>query len=260
VRPSTAKLFEDGVIESRTAALLAPYLDRKGNAGEPVYPQPVLDSLVTALDRDGWQVHVHAIGDRAIRMTLDAFGRARSANGTRDSRHTITHLQLIDPADQPRFRRLGVVANFEPFWANGDEYLTRLAEPALGPRRSRWLYPIGSMVRQGAIVSGGSDWTVSSLAPLDAIEVAVTHRPPGGRPKPPWQPEEVVDLPTAIAMYTINAAYQNHLDRETGSIEVGKLADLVVLERNLFEVPPGEVHAVRVMRTLLEGRTVFRRP
>ncbi|HEY7611789.1 MAG TPA: amidohydrolase [Gemmatimonadales bacterium] len=260
VRPSTAKLFEDGVIESRTAALLAPYLDRKGNAGEPVYPQPVLDSLVTALDRDGWQVHVHAIGDRAIRMTLDAFERARSANGTRDSRHTITHLQLIDPADQPRFRRLGVVANFEPFWANGDEYLTRLAEPALGPRRSRWLYPIGSMVRQGAIVSGGSDWTVSSLAPLDAIEVAVTHRPPGGRPKPPWQPEEVVDLPTAIAMYTINAAYQNHLDRETGSIEVGKLADLVVLERNLFEVPPGEVHAVRVMRTLLEGRTVFRRP
>ena len=125
----------------------------------------------------------------------------------------------------PRFRRLGVVANFEPFWANGDEYLTRLAEPALGRARSRWLYPIGSMVRQGAVVSGGSDWSVSSLAPLDGIQVAVTRRAPDEQPRPPWRPEEVVGLPTAIAMYTINAAYQNHLDRETGSIEVGKLAD-----------------------------------
>jgi predicted amidohydrolase YtcJ len=136
VRPTAAKLFEDGVIESGTAALLAPYLDRKGDAGKPIYPQSVLDSLVSALDRNGWQVHVHAIGDRAIRMTLDAFERARSANGARDARHTITHLQLIDPADLPRFRRLGVVANFEPFWANGDEYLTRLAEPSLGPARA----------------------------------------------------------------------------------------------------------------------------
>jgi predicted amidohydrolase YtcJ len=260
VRPSAAKLFQDGVIESGTAALLAPYLDRNADAGTPVYPQPVLDSLVTALDRNGWQVHVHAIGDRAIRMTLDAFERARSVNGVGDARHTITHLQLIDPADLPRFRALGVVANFEPFWANGDEYLTRLAEPSLGPTRSRWLYPIGSLVREGAVVSGGSDWSVSSLAPLDGIQVAVTRRPPGGRPSPPWRPEEVVDLPTAIAMYTINAAYQHHLERETGSIEVGKLADLVVLERNLFDVPPGELHAVRVMRTIVEGRTVFQRP
>lgn len=258
VMPAAAKLFEDGVIEAGTAALLAPYLDRKGEAGKPIYPQPVLDSLARALDRDGWQVHVHAIGDRAIRMTLNAFEHARSVNGARDARHTITHLQLIDPADLPRFRRLGVIANFEPFWANGDEYLTRLAEPSLGPARSRWLYPVRSVMETGAVVSGGSDWSVSSLAPLDAIEVAVTRRPPGAR-RAPWRAEEVVDLPTAIAMYTINAAYQNHLERETGSIEVGKLADLVVLERNLFDVPHGDVHTVRVMRTILEGRTVFRR-
>jgi len=259
VRPLTAKLFEDGVIESRTAALLAPYLDRKGDAGKPIYSQLVLDSLATALDRNGWQVHVHAIGDRAIRMTLDALEHARSVNGPRDARHTITHLQLIDPADLPRFRRLGVVANFEPLWANGDEYLTRLAEPALGPKRSRWLYPIRSVAKEGAVVSGGSDWSVSSLAPLDGIQVAVTHRPPDAPDQPTWRPEEAVDLPTAIAMYTINAAYQNHLERETGSIEVGKLADLVVLQRNLFEVPADELHAVRVMRTMLEGKTVYRR-
>ena len=259
VRPTAAKLFQDGVIESRTAALLAPYLDRGADAGEPRYPQPVLDSLVVALDSAGWQVHVHAIGDRAIRMALDAVERSRSEDGPRDSRHTITHLQLIDPADLPRFRALGVIANFEPYWANGDEYLTRLAEPALGPARSRWLYPIASLVRQGAVVSGGSDWSVSSLAPLDGIHVAVNHRAPGAPSRTPWRPEEVVDLPTAIAMYTINAAFQHHRERETGSIELGKLADLVVLERNLFDVPPAEVHRVRVMRTLLEGRTVYRR-
>jgi predicted amidohydrolase YtcJ len=258
LRPSAAKLYQDGVIESGTAALLAPYLDRKGDAGTPIYSQPVLDRLTRALDSAGWQVHVHAIGDRAIRMTLDAFEQAQSVNGPRDARHTITHLQLVDPVDQPRFKALGVVANFEPFWANGDEYLTRLAEPALGPARSRWLYPIASLVRHGAVVSGGSDWSVSSLAPLEGIQVAVTRRPPGSA-EPPWRPEETVELSRAIAMYTIDAAYQHHLNEETGSVEVGKLADLVVLERNLFEVPPGELHGVRVLRTLVEGKTTFRR-
>ena len=256
VRPAAAKLFQDGVIESRTAALLSPYLDREGDAGAPNYPQPRLDSLAVALDREGWQLHVHAIGDRAIRMTLDALERARAANGARDARHTITHLQLIDPADLPRFRSLGVVANFEPLWANGDEYLTKLAEPALGAARSRWLYPINSLVMAGTVVSGGSDWSVSSLAPLEGIQVALTHRPPGDD-SPPWRPEEVVDLPTAIAMYTINAAYQLRLERETGSIETGKLADLVVLDRNLFELPRARVHTARVIRTILEGETVF---
>ena len=260
VRPTAAKLYQDGVIESGTAALLAPYLDRTGDAGKPIYTQPGLDSLVVALDRQDWQVHVHAIGDRAIRMTLDAFAHAMEVNGPRDSRHTITHLQLIDPADLPRFRGLRVIANFEPLWANGDEYLTRLAEPALGPSRSRWLYPIGSAVDAGAVVSAGSDWSVSSLAPLDGIQVAITRRPPtAGTTTTPWHPEEVVDLSAAIAMYTINAAYQNHQERETGSIEVGKLADLVVLEKNLFEVAPREIHAVRVLRTILEGVTVFER-
>jgi predicted amidohydrolase YtcJ len=130
VRPIAVKLFQDGVIEARTAALLAPYLDRGNDAGTPVYPQDTLDRLVAGLDDAGFQVHVHAIGDRAIRMALDAFARAREVNGPRDARHAITHLELIDPADIPRFRALGVVANFEALWANGDEYLTALTEPA----------------------------------------------------------------------------------------------------------------------------------
>ncbi|MGH7526643.1 MAG: amidohydrolase, partial [Gemmatimonadales bacterium] len=259
VRPIAVKLFADGVIEARTAALLAPYLDRRGDAGRPNYDQPALDRLAAALDRDGFQIHVHAIGDRAVRMTLDAFEHARKLNGSRDARHAMTHLQLIDPPDIPRFRALGVVANFEPLWANGDEYLTELAEPALGPTRSRRQYPIASLVRSGAVVSGGSDWSVSSLDPLDAMEVGITHREPGRAGRTAWNPAERVDLPTMIALYTINAAYALHQDRETGSIEVGKLADLVVLERNLFEIAPEEIHAVPVARTLLEGKTVYRR-
>jgi predicted amidohydrolase YtcJ len=257
VHPTAVKLFADGVIESRTAALLAPYLDRRGDSGAPVYDPGALKDLAVALDGEGLQIHVHAIGDRAIRMTLDAFAYARTRNGPPDARHSITHLQLIDPDDVPRFRDLGVVANFQALWANGDEYLTQLTEPALGLKRSRWLYPIASVVRSGAVVSGGSDWSVSSLNPLDAIETGITHRPPGDTTQSVWNPAERVDLPTMLAMYTINAAYANHMDRETGSIEVGKLADLIVLHRNLFAIPPEEIHTVQVLRTLLEGKTVF---
>ncbi len=255
VRPIAVKLFQDGVIEARTAAMLAPYLDRRGDAGTPTYEQPALDSIAAALDREGFQIHVHAIGDRAVRMALDAFEHARKQNGARDSRHSIAHLQVIDPADIPRFRALGVVANFEAFWANGDEYITKLADPGLGPKRARWEYPIGSVVRSGAVVSGGSDWSVSSLNPLDAIQVGITHRELGSTAAP-WNPAERVDLATMIALYTINAAYALRQDDETGSIEVGKLADLVVLDRNLFDLPADSIHTVKVTRTLLGGRTV----
>ena len=259
VRPVAVKLFQDGVIEARTAAMLAPYLDRPGEAGTPTYDQPTLDRIVADLDRERFQIHVHAIGDRAVRMALDALQHARERNGARDARHAITHLQVIDPADIPRFRRLGVVANFEALWANGDEYLTVLAQPGLGPVRSRRQYPIASVARTGAVVSGGSDWSVSSLDPLQAIEVGITHRDPGDSLAAPWNPDERVDLPTMIALYTINAAYALHQERETGSVEVGKLADLVVLDRNLFDLPPGRIHQARVLRTLLEGKTVYRR-
>jgi predicted amidohydrolase YtcJ len=257
VRPTAVKLFADGVIESRTAALLAPYGGLHGNAGTPIYDPARLKDLAVALDRDGFQIHVHAIGDWAIRMTLDAFAYARARNGAHDARHTITHLELIDPDDIPRFRALGAIANFQALWANGDEYLTKLTEPALGPKRSRWLYPIASVAHTGAVVSGGSDWSVSSLNPLDAIEVGITHEQPDAPNQRPWNPPERVDLATMIAMYTINAAYQNHLEKETGSVEVGKLADLIVLDRNLFETPVAEIHNARVLRTLLEGKTVW---
>jgi predicted amidohydrolase YtcJ len=255
----SAKIFEDGVIESGTAALLLPYLNRPGNAGAPNLEAGPLDSLVAALDQAGFQVHVHAIGDRAIRLTLDAFEQARKANGPRDSRHIIAHLELIDPQDIPRFRRLGVIADFQPLWAFQDSYIKDLTEPVLGPARSRWLYPIGSVLETGAIVAGGSDWSVSSMNPLEAIQVGVTRRGPDADSGAAWIPEEVAPLDAMIRAYTINAAYARFADSATGSITVGKLADLVLLDRDLFAIPAGEIARTKVRTTILGGRIVFPR-
>jgi predicted amidohydrolase YtcJ len=257
LRAGDAKIFVDGVIESHTAALLEPYLDRPGDRGTPIMSAEVLNRLAVALDRAGFQIHIHAIGDRAVRMSLDAFEAALKANGARDARHHIAHLELISPADVPRFRELNVVANFQPLWAYPDLYITRLTEPILGRERSGRLYPIGSVARSGAVIVGGSDWSVSSLNPLEAVQVAVTRRGPDESSGPAWLPDELVDLPTVLAAYTINGAFLSHEEELTGSIEPGKAADLVVLDRNLFEIPASEIHNVKVVLTLLGGKEVY---
>ncbi len=260
LRADAVKIFADGVLESRTAAVLEPYVGFEEDRGKANVDPKLFDRLAIAFDREGFQIHVHAIGDRAIRMTLDALEAARKANGPRDSRHHVAHLELIDPADVPRFRRLGVVANFQPFWANGDRYITELTEPILGPKRSRWIYPIASVLQSGGAIAFGSDWSVSSMNPLDGIEVAVTRREASKGPGPAWLPEERIALPDSIAAYTIHGAYLDFTEKETGSIEPGKAADLVVLDRNLFEIPPSRIHEAKVLLTLLEGREVYRDP
>lgn len=257
LKATAAKIFADGVIESHTAALLEPYLDRPGDPGKPTLEGEEFNSLAVALDRAGFQIHVHAIGDRAVRMTLDAFEAAQKANGPRDARHHIAHLELIDPADIPRFQALGVIANFQALWAYPDTYITQLTEPILGPARSARLYPIGSVVRSGGLYAGGSDWSVSSLNPLDAIQVAVTRRGPEEPAGPAWLPQELVDPPAAVAAYTTNGAFLSFEEKIRGSIEVGKAADLVVLDRNLFKIPAEEIHGVKVVLTILEGKVVY---
>lgn len=258
LRAHTIKIFADGVIEARTAAMLEPYLDQKNSRGTLNLEADSLHQLITALDSAKFQVHVHAIGDRAIRTTLDAFAEARKLNGIRDSRHHMAHIQLIDPADVPRFRTLGVIANFQPLWAYADTYITELTEPALGPARSRWLYPIASVKETGATVVFGSDWSVSSMNPLDGMQVGVTRLGLEDSTGTPWISQERADLATMIAGYTINGAYLNFEEKETGSIEAGKAADLVVLDRNLFDLPPKEIHQARVLLTLLEGKIVYK--
>lgn len=259
LRASAIKIFADGVIEAGTAALLEPYVGRS-TAGEPRLSAAELDALVREADALGFDVHVHAIGDRAIRMSLDAFEAAQQANPPRSRRHVIAHLQLIDPSDIPRFEALGVFASFQPLWAYPDPYITDLTIPVLGPERSRWLYPIGSVVATGAPVVMGSDWSVSSMDPLQGITVAITRRKVGEAPGPAWIGEEVITLPQAVAAYTLQGAVLDRWDDVAGSLVVGKRADLAVLDRNVFELPPHRVHEARVATTLLDGEVVYRGP
>ncbi|MEO8295935.1 MAG: amidohydrolase [Gemmatimonadota bacterium] len=255
---NSAKIFADGVIESGTAALLEPYLNHPGDRGTPNIGPDSLNQLVVALDRSGFQVHVHAIGDRAIRMSLDAFDYARKVNGVRDSRHIIAHLELIDPADIPRFKALSVIADFQPLWAYKDSYIRELTEPVLGPSRSRWLYPIASVLKTGATVVGGSDWSVSSMNPFEAIQVAVTRQDPAATAGAAWIPEEIIDAESALKAYTSNGAYARFADSTTGSLQVGKFADLVLIDRNILAVPAHQIADTRVVLTVLEGKIVYR--
>ncbi len=260
VQPSAVKIFADGVLEGGTAALLEPYLDRPGFRGQLRWEPDELTAMVVALDQAGFVAHIHAIGDRAIRVSLDAIEAARLLRAGRSGpRHILAHIQLFDPADLPRFQALDVAASFQPLWAYADTYITELTEPRLGPARSRWLYPIRSVVDTGAVVAGGSDWSVTSMNPLPAIEVGVRRRDPDQGDGPVWIPDEQVDLETMIRLYTMGGAATGGLETETGSITPGKAADLVVLDRNLFEIPAHEIGDARVDLTVAGGRVVFRR-
>jgi predicted amidohydrolase YtcJ len=265
VTVGAVKIFIDGVIEAATASLLEPYRPLPGEPppahprGLPNFTDERLQGLVRRLDREGFQVHMHAIGDRAIRQGLDAIAAAIRANGPRDRRPHIAHLELFHPDEIARFAELGVVANIQPLWAYADSYIRTLTEPRLGPDRSRWLYPFGALQRAGAVLAGGSDWSVSSVNPLHGIQVAVTRRAlTAPADAPAWLPDQVLDLTTVLAAYTNGGAFVSFEDKDSGSLEVGKLADLIVLDRDLFGMPVQTIHTAQVLWTLLEGREVYR--
>lgn len=236
----TVKIMLDGCPENGTAAVLRAFDGQVGEAhgtGIAFVDAPVLSEAVTRLDALGFQVHMHALGDRALRIALDAVEAAQAANGRRDARHHIAHLQVTDPADIPRLRELGVVANMQPYWAQLDAAMTELALPALGEERLSRLYPIGTIARSGAVLAFGSDWPVSTPNPLLEIEVAVTRVSTTARDGEPFAPDERLPLPAAIAAFTRGAAFVNR-DDEAGTIAPGMRADLAVLDRNLFDGSP----------------------
>ena len=251
------KIFIDGVLEGQTGAVLQPYLGTN-NYGQLYLEQEVLNATVTRFDSENIQIHTHAIGDRAVRSTLDAFEYALSMNGRTDNRHHISHLQMIDEEDIPRFSELDVAANFQAAWALPDEYITEINTPELGIERVNRMYPIGSVFRANGLIVGGSDWAVSTMNPLVAIETAVRRQDPDDRVSGFLNKNESIDLTEILKAYTINAAYLMHREEYTGSIEVGKAADLIILERNLYNIPVDEISEVKVLQTLLEGKTVFR--
>jgi predicted amidohydrolase YtcJ len=268
-RAGTVKIMQDGVCENFTAAMLTPYLGETaaGHTEGLSYLDPaLLRRVVIRLDALSFQVHVHAIGDRAVRDALDAFAAARAANGPHDLRHHIAHLQVVHPDDLPRFRQLDVAANAQPLWACYDRQMTDLTLPFLGAERSAWQYPFGSLARGGAQLAIGSDWPVSSPNPLWLLHVAVNREAPwdvsaepDSRSREPFLPAERIDLPTALAAATAGSARVNHFD-DSGSIQPGYRADLTLLDRNLFDHPASQIGDAKVELTMAGGRIVYQRP
>jgi len=268
-RATSVKIMQDGVCENFTASMLTPYLDGRGHettsCGSSFFGADELKESVTVLDARGFQVHFHAIGDKAVREALDAVAAARAANGAGDGRHHISHLQVVHPQDLPRFRELGVLANCQPLWACEEPQMTELTLPFLGPERSSWQYPFGSLLRSGAQLCFGSDWPVSSPNPLWELHTAVNRTVAPGYPYAGpgagnvFLPGERISLHDAVAAFTIGSAYVNHADDVSGSIEAGKSADLVVLDRNLFAHPVEEVALANIDMTFSSGQMVHER-
>ncbi|WP_432197399.1 amidohydrolase [Streptomyces sp. bgisy027] len=259
-RATSVKLMLDGVAETGTAALVDPYLDKCGcataNRGTSFIDPEQLPKFVTELDALGFQCHFHALGDRAVRDALDAIEAARAANGPSDTRPHLAHLQVVQPADVPRFARLGAIANIQPLWAAHEPQMDELTIPFLGPERAAWQYPFGALLRSGARLAAGSDWPVSSPDPLHGVHVAVNRVTPDAAGAPVFLPGERIGLAEALAAYTAGSAYVNHLD-DTGEVRVGALADLVVLDRDPFDGPAEAIAQTRVARTYVGGAQVY---
>ncbi|HRI18025.1 MAG TPA: amidohydrolase [Burkholderiaceae bacterium] len=276
IRANAVKIFSDGVIEypTQTAAMLYPYLDGHGNAttnyGERYFEQDVLNAYVTRLDAEGFTINVHSIGDFTTRAVLDAFQVAMGQNGVTDNRHQISHLQVIDPAEFPRFAELGVIANMQLFWALPDVYTIEALQPYMLPERHKLLYPAGSLVRAGAMLAGGSDWPVD-VFPWDpmpntfftAAYMGITRTNP--IPDDPQfgqvlNAAEVVTLDDMLAAYTINGAYATRMEAKLGSIEVGKIADLLVIDQDMTTIAPEGLLSAYVQMTFLDGALVEEAP
>ena len=264
---TSVKVMQDGVAENFTASMLEPYCDGHGhftdNSGISFVDPAVLGEAVPMLDAEGFQVHFHAIGDRAVRECLDAVERAIALNGRGDNRHHIAHIQVVHPEDVPRFRELGVAANMQSLWATYEPQMVELTLPFLGEARSAWQYPFGDLLRAGAVLAAGSDWSVSTPDPMAAIHTAVNRTAAPGHEEGEYGaflPEQAIDLATSLTAYTAGSAWVNHLDDVTGSIEVGKLADLVVLDRDPFAGPADEIGATHALQTFVEGERVFAHP
>ena len=266
--PGSVKIMQDGIIENGTAALNAPYFEPcgcggpqaaaapGGNSGLSFIDPELLRGYVAQLDRLGFQVHFHALGDRAVREALDAVEAALAANGPSANRHHLAHLQVVHPDDVPRFAALGATANIQPLWACHEPQMDEFALPVLGPERSAWQYPFKSLLGRGAALAAGSDWPVTSPDPIAGIHVAVNRVAPGGQAQP-LTPHERLTLAEAVTAYTAGTARVNHAD-ETGRIAPGMLADLAVLDRDPFAGPPDAIHETRVLATYVGGDAVFR--
>lgn len=256
VRITAVKFYVDGVIPQKTALMIDPYEASGHDHGQSQIAPGVLNEAIARIEAQGLQSHAHAIGDGATRLALDGFAISAKRNPRADRRPMISHLNVIDPVDQPRFGALGVIAVFQPLWASNYGYMD-LAKQAIGQRRSQLIYPANSVLKGGGMLAYGADWPVGSANPLQGLQVAVTRTNFDDPASGPLLPGEAITLPQAVRAYTINVAYANRMERETGSIKVGKSADLVVLDQNIFAIAPDQIAKTKVLMTLYKGRVVY---
>jgi predicted amidohydrolase YtcJ len=251
------KGFVDGSLGSHTAAFLEPFDDAPNDRGLLVNTTEDLEAWTAAADAAGLQVAVHAIGDRAIRLQLDVFERVAKRNGPRDRRFRIEHAQHIAPEDISRFAKLGVIASMQPYHAIDDG---RWAERLIGARRSDTTYAFRSLTEVGAVMAFGSDWFVAPPTPMEGLYAAVTRRTLDGKHPGGWVPQQKISVEEALTAYTRGAAYAAFSEKSLGTLEPGKLADLVVLDRDVFKVPPESLADAQVMLTMVGGRIMYQRP
>ncbi|MGW6455750.1 amidohydrolase [Streptomyces sp. NPDC055078] len=249
----TVKFFGDGVIEGGTAALLDPYEDAPHSCGMRVWEPAALAEAVRAFDSDGFQIHIHAIGDAGVRAALDAIESATWANPPWDRRPVITHVQLVDPADLPRFARLGVIANVEPLWARLDAVQSELTVPRIGEQRAARQYPLAELAEHGARLSFGSDWPVSSHLPLEGIQTAVTRRTTDGLPEHGWTAHQCLTIDQALEAATTGVAHQAFAGHRSALVP-GAPADLVWLGSDPRTADPLRIREIPVLGTWLQGR------
>ena len=249
------KVFADGVLEipSQTASLTKPYRNT-GKAGDLLFDPARFAELATAADKQGLIVHVHALGDRAVKESLNGIEAARKANGDSHLPHTLTHIQLADPEDFPRFRQLGVIAALQLFWANAGEETIELIKPYVDPELYRWQYPARSLLDAGATISGASDWFVSTPNVFEAIYQAETRKGPEGV----LDPGQRMPREAMLFAYTRNSARAMNQQDSIGSLAPGMQADLVLLDRDVLTVSPEELKDTKVVWTMLGGTTVYR--
>lgn len=263
-RIQTGKLFLDGVVEGHTGYLIEPYTDKPSTSGMINWNKTTFDKTIEELDRLGFQVDIHAIGDGAVRMSLDAYEHAANVNEVRDSRHKISHIQLINTTDIPRIATLKIIAALQPNWFYYDENFNNTSLAFLGENRASHMYTLKSIQDSGGMVAFGTDYPVGTdyltFNPLDGIRTAVTRLPlpPDSIITNPYRPEEQIDLQSAIEDATYMGAYTNFMENESGSLEEGKLADIVILDKDLFRIPPESINTAKVVATYLEGKETFR--
>jgi len=255
LRVGPLKLYIDDVVEPHTAALLEPYADEPSTSGASYYEPDEFASLVVDLEERGFQLFVHATGDRGVRTVLDGVEHARAVRGPADARHQVVHAELIHPDDVPRFGRLGVVACMQPRHAAPD--VVTDWRPAVGPARYGRAFPWRALVEADARLAFSSDWNVTEMEPLIGLQAAVTRADRAGRNA--WTVDQAVDLATAIHAYTMGGAYANFLEADRGSISVGKQADLIALSENLFTIAPADYPEVGIDLVMVDGEAVVDR-